>query len=60
MSRAVSVKIIICEETIRLFLCFHAPRSCIYEYMKSLRNDVNNLFDNTHVRIKLYRELLTL
>jgi hypothetical protein len=24
--------------------------------MSSLRNDVNNLFDNTHVRIKLYWE----
>jgi hypothetical protein len=27
-----------------------------YEYMNSLRNDVNNLLDNTHVRIKIYRE----
>jgi hypothetical protein len=28
----------------------------LYEYMKSLRNYVNNLFDNTHVRIEIYRE----
>lgn len=25
-------------------------------YMKSLGNDVDNVFDNTHVRIKIYRE----
>ena len=28
----------------------------LYEYMNSLRNDVYNLFVNTHVRIKIYRE----
>jgi len=28
----------------------------LYEYMKSLRNYVNNLFDNMHVRITIYRE----
>ena len=28
----------------------------MYEYMKSLRNYVNNLFDNTHVGIKIYWE----
>jgi hypothetical protein len=28
----------------------------LYEYMKSPRNDFSNFFDNTHVRIKIYRE----
>jgi hypothetical protein len=28
----------------------------LYEYMKSLRNEVNNLFNNIHVRIQIYRE----
>jgi hypothetical protein len=28
----------------------------LYEYMNSLRNDVCNLYVNTHVRIKIYRE----
>ena len=28
----------------------------LYEYMKSIRNDVDNLFDNRHMRIKLYQE----
>jgi hypothetical protein len=28
----------------------------LYECMKSLRNYVNNLFYNTHVRITIYRE----
>jgi hypothetical protein len=28
----------------------------LYEYMKSLRNDVSNFFNNTHVRIKIYRD----
>ena len=28
----------------------------LYEYMKSLRNDLNNLFDNTHEQIEIYRE----
>ena len=28
----------------------------MYEYMNSPRNDVCNLFVNTHVRIKIYRE----
>ena len=27
----------------------------LIEYMKSLKNDVNNLMDNTHVRIKVCR-----
>lgn len=27
-----------------------------YEYMKSLRNGVNNLFGNTHMRIKIYQK----
>jgi hypothetical protein len=27
----------------------------VYEYMKSRRNDANNLLDNTHVRIKIHR-----
>ena len=30
--------------------------SVLYEYVNSLRNVVNNVFDNTHVRIKIYRE----
>jgi hypothetical protein len=29
----------------------------LYEYMKSLRNDVSNFFNITHVRIKIYRAL---
>jgi hypothetical protein len=29
----------------------------LHEYMHSLRNDVCNLFVNTHVRIKIYRKL---
>ena len=28
----------------------------LYEYIKSSRNEVNNLFDNAHVRIKIYQE----
>jgi len=28
----------------------------MYEYMTSRRNNVNNLFDNTNVRFKIYRE----
>ena len=28
----------------------------LYEYTNSLRNDVSNLFVNTHVRVKIYRE----
>jgi hypothetical protein len=27
------------------------------EYTNSLRNDVSNLFVNTHVRVKIYRDL---
>ena len=27
----------------------------VYEYMKSRSNNANNLFDNTHVRIEIYR-----
>ena len=30
--------------------------SVLYEYMNLLRNDIYNLFVNTHVRIKMYRE----
>jgi hypothetical protein len=29
----------------------------LHEYMHSLRNNVCNLFVNTHVRIKIYRKL---
>ena len=29
----------------------------LYQYMNSLRNDVNNLFGNMHAWIKIYREL---
>lgn len=35
-----------------MFVC----TAVLYEYMKSFRNDVNNLFDNTHVQIEIYRE----
>jgi hypothetical protein len=35
-----------------MFVC----TTVLYEYMKSLRNDVNNLFDNTHVLLKIYPE----
>jgi len=36
-----------------MFVC----TTVLYEYMTSFRNDVNNLFDITHVRIKIYGEL---
>ena len=35
-----------------MFLC----TMVMYEYMKSLRIDVNNLFDNRHVWNKIYQE----
>jgi hypothetical protein len=35
-----------------MFVC----TTVLYEYMKSLRIDVFNLFVNTYVRIKIYRE----
>ena len=35
-----------------MFIC----TTVLYEYMKSLRNEMNNLFDNTHVGIKIYQE----
>ena len=35
-----------------MFVC----TTVLYEYMKSLRNDVNNLFDNTHVLLKINPE----
>ena len=38
--------------SIVMFVC----STVLYAYMKLLRNDVNNLFDNKHVRIKIYRE----
>jgi len=47
---------IICQETIRECLCLYAPRSCMNTWNLS-RNDVYNLFVNTHVRIQLYGEL---
>jgi hypothetical protein len=28
----------------------------LYEYTNSLRNEVDDFFVNTHVRIKIYRE----
>jgi len=37
---------------ILIFVC----TMVLYEYMNSLRNDVCDLFVNTHVRIKIYRE----
>ena len=39
------------------YICTKNVRtSVLYEYMNSLRNDVCNLFVNTHVRNKMYRE----
>jgi hypothetical protein len=40
---------------------FHISPNFVYtmvlcEYMKSIRNGVNNLSDNMHVRIKIYLE----
>ena len=35
-----------------MFVC----TKVMYEYMNSLRNAACNLFVNTHVRIKIYRE----
>ena len=46
---------IICKETIQVFFMFICT-ALMYEYMRSFRKDVNNLFDNTCVRIKLYWE----
>ena len=43
---------IICQETIVMLVC----TTVLYEYMNLLRNDVYNLFVNTHVGIKIYRE----
>jgi hypothetical protein len=37
-----------------IFMCVYA--TVPYEHMNSLRNDVCNLFVNTHVRIKIFRE----
>ena len=45
---------IICQEAILEFLCICT--SVLYEYMNLLRNDVYNLFVNTHMRIKIYQE----
>jgi len=39
----------------RIFL-FYICTTVLYEYMNSLRTDVYDLFVNTHVRIKIYRE----
>jgi hypothetical protein len=39
-----------CQETI--YIC----TTDLYEYMKSLRNDVYDLFFNTYMRRKIYRE----
>ena len=41
------------KTSIFMFVC----TTVLYEYMTSFRNDVNNLFDITHVRIKIYGEL---
>ena len=46
---------LICKETKQAFFIFLCTM-IIYEYMKSLRNDVINLFDNMHVQIKIYQE----
>ena len=35
-----------------MFVC----TTVLYEYMNSVRNDVCNLFVNTHVLIKIYRD----
>ena len=35
-----------------MFVC----TKVLYEYMNLLRNDVYNLFVNTHVQIKIYQE----
>ena len=43
----------ISKTSIFMFVC----TTVLYEYMTSFRNDVNNLFDITHVRIKIYGEL---
>jgi hypothetical protein len=36
-----------------MFVCTTA----LYKYMNSLRNDVNDMFDKTHMRIKICCEL---
>jgi hypothetical protein len=35
-----------------MFIC----TTVLYEYIKSLGNEMNNLFDNMHVQIKIYQE----
>jgi len=35
-----------------MFVC----TTVLYEYMEALKNGVNNLFENTHVRMKIYQE----
>jgi GH25 family lysozyme M1 (1,4-beta-N-acetylmuramidase) len=40
------------QGVIFMFVC----TTVLYEYMNSVRNDVCNLFVNTHVLIKIYRD----
>ena len=51
---------IIYKETKQAFLCLyiHLCTTVLYEYMKSHRNEANNLFDNLQVRIGIYRHNL--
>jgi hypothetical protein len=44
-----------CRETKRTFYVVYT--TVLYEYMKSLRNDVHNLSDNVHVPIKIYLKI---
>ena len=37
-------------------VCIQFASLSLYEYMNLLKNDVYNLFVNTHVRIEIYRE----
>ena len=37
-------------------VCIQFAPLSLYEYMNLLKNDVYNLFVNTHVRIEIYRE----
>ena len=40
----------------RIFM-FFIYTTVLYEYMHSFMNDVQNLFVNTHVRIKIYPDV---
>jgi hypothetical protein len=44
----------LCQETIQDFIKFNQCTMVLYTYMDSLRNDIYDLFVNTHARNKIY------